>query len=331
MSKLEIPADLAALAEERALARQARDWATADELKARIEAAGWRIVDDGVDFTLSPLRPPDRQVDGVTWYGSPEAVPSALDEPASRAASIIVLQPPAAGPAGWLGELAEQLPADVEVLVVAAAADAVDGPAAEFIRTVEPWGPVAALRAGVRRSRGELVVVLQGDRRVTGDIVGPLQAALADETVAIAGTEGLVSGDLRRYQPAEQPEATALGAGCYAFRRADGAAVGRVDPRLHLAGSVATWLSLELRDRGPDAPPRRALAVPLPISTGDRGPLADDHARLARRDAYRLADRFRQHGWLAEGLPPEGRFVGDGAGEDDEHDQPDQRDDAGDT
>jgi cysteinyl-tRNA synthetase len=47
------------LARARAEARAARDFATADRLRAEIEAAGWRIVDRGTDFSLEPAHPPD--------------------------------------------------------------------------------------------------------------------------------------------------------------------------------------------------------------------------------------------------------------------------------
>lgn len=39
------PAEIQALAEQRAAAKAARDWATADALRAQIDAAGWTIVD----------------------------------------------------------------------------------------------------------------------------------------------------------------------------------------------------------------------------------------------------------------------------------------------
>ena len=53
-----LPADIVALAEERAAARAARDWQTADALRGRIEEAGWRVTDHGLDFTLAAARPP---------------------------------------------------------------------------------------------------------------------------------------------------------------------------------------------------------------------------------------------------------------------------------
>ena len=39
------PAEIVALADARAAAKAARDWARADELRAQIDAAGWTVVD----------------------------------------------------------------------------------------------------------------------------------------------------------------------------------------------------------------------------------------------------------------------------------------------
>jgi len=39
------PAEIVALAESRATAKANRDWATADALRAEIDAAGWTVLD----------------------------------------------------------------------------------------------------------------------------------------------------------------------------------------------------------------------------------------------------------------------------------------------
>ena len=49
------PAEVVALAQERVLARADGDFARADELRARIEAAGWSVRDSAGGFELAPL------------------------------------------------------------------------------------------------------------------------------------------------------------------------------------------------------------------------------------------------------------------------------------
>ncbi len=97
------------------------------------------------------------------------------------------------------------------------------------------------------------------------DPIPALAEALADAAVAIAGREGLLSADMQRYHPAGLGDVTTLRSGCYAFRRADAVERGPIDGRLHLPGSVAAWWGLRLRDEGPARPPRRAVALELPV------------------------------------------------------------------
>ena len=55
------PAEIVALADARAAAKAARDWARADELRAQIDAAGWTVVDtrDGVKLVKKNIKIPD--------------------------------------------------------------------------------------------------------------------------------------------------------------------------------------------------------------------------------------------------------------------------------
>jgi hypothetical protein len=83
-----------------------------------------------------------------------------------------------------------------------------------------------------------------------------------------------------------------------AFRRTDAAQRGPVDEGFRVEGYLDIWWSLVLRDTGEGRAPLRAVAVPsLPIewvrppqrSAAARG----DQARLAKRNFYRVLDRFR--------------------------------------
>jgi cysteinyl-tRNA synthetase len=51
---LEIPADVVALAEERQLAREKKEWKKSDELRARIKEKGWMVEDTKDGFDLVP-------------------------------------------------------------------------------------------------------------------------------------------------------------------------------------------------------------------------------------------------------------------------------------
>lgn len=307
-----IPADVLALADERARARAQRDYRTADELKERIENAGWKVVDVGLAYELEPARPADVVTAEGTLYGSVASVPSRLEEPARGIASVVVVSDGSPSPSACLEGLAATAPVGTQVLVVSGPGMPVDGPADEVIGTSVPFSAGAALQAALRRAVGEIVVVLEPELVPTADVVTPFMEALADPSVAVVAADGLHSTDLHRYHPTRDA-ATTVAPGCYGFRRADVIARGPVDERLELRDGVAAWLGLLLRDEGPATDPRRALVLDLSLrAAGRASELPADHARLARRDGYRIADRFRHRRWLAGEEPPQRRVVGDG-------------------
>lgn len=300
------PADIISLAEQRANARIARDWSAADELRARIEEAGWKIVDDGADFSLTPVRAPDVVAGDRTVYGHADAVPSLLGAPATTAATVVVVARVIDDSlAATLAAVASEATPGTQRIVVLADVAAGDAEtpvleADEVVWIAGDLGPGVSLQAGARRATGAVVIALAPDHVASGDFVAPLLAALDDPAVGVAGTSGLRSADLHHFEHAESGAVTALAAGCLAFRRADLIDRGPLDDRLRLTDSVATWWSLVLRDQGEDATPRTALAIDLPLAaatetTTDSGAGAVHEAprdRRAMRDRYRISDRF---------------------------------------
>ena len=299
------------LAHARREARSERDWARADQLKAAIEAAGWTVVDRGVDFELRPTIPPDVIRDGVVRYGASASVPSTIGEAATLRSSIVLV--------GLLSSAERPPVADIEVemLVVVEGDAAADIGAVEVVRTATRFSPGAARNAGLRRTRGETVVLVDATApfgRPEDDHPGPpvvepvallrwlsdggldsIEAGLADPTVAVVGLTAYRSDDLRRFVPGGGGEPIAVGGPVVGFRRPDIEMRGPLDERLLTPGAVDIAWSLTLRDDGASAPPRRAVLL-------DPGPhLAtvpiDPDARLPRRDAYRLAEQFadRRH------------------------------------
>ena len=308
----DVPGPIIELAERRAAARSARDWPVADQLKADIEAAGWRVVDAGSDFTLTPARPPDVVEADRTVYGSVASVPSRSAEPDAPGASVVVLAPIVPGDLSpVLGAIAAHAPPTTSILVLAAADTDldVDTDQLEVLTTTAGLSSGSALAAALRRATGRVVIVHAPDRLPRGDFVSPLVAALDDADVAIAGQQGLQSADLIHFEPSGPGEVTALGAGCFAFRRADVPTRGAIDERINLPDGVAAWWSLVLRNQGPGATPRRALALDLPLEPVDQvtPPESEGLLRQARRDSYRIADRFKGRADLA--APETGRML----------------------
>jgi hypothetical protein len=312
VSRRRIPDEILGAAHARAAARAARDWAEADRLRGEIEAAGWRIVDRGTDFALSPGTAQDVPEAGRTRYGASANVPSRLDETPIGLATVVLLA------TDWpedlsraVSGLAEHAPEGTSIVVVA------DGPSEEQARALEVleagggsgglatdvvWtserlGTAAALNAGVRRAEGPVAILLDTSIEPTGDFVTPLAALLDDPTVGVAGGWGIVSPDLRRFDEAPPGDVDAIEAYALAFRRVDFAERGPLDERFRFYRNLDIWWSLVLRDEGEGKAPRRAVALAdLPLAKHEhRGFTSlppEERDRQSKRNFYRIIDRF---------------------------------------
>jgi GT2 family glycosyltransferase len=310
--RLPVPPEIEAIAEARSDARVRRDWATADTLRAQIEEAGWKVIDRGADYLLEPAHPPDVVEGARVRYGSSASVPSRLHEAPSGLATVVLVA------TDWPDDLARALdslrahaPAGTTVVVVAdgpsrgqaAALDGAErsvapiaGDEPEVVWTSARLGYAGALDVGIRRAAGPIVIAFDTSAEATGDIVTLLVAALEDPTVAVAGSHGVDSADLRHFEPAPAGDVDAVLGYCLAFRRDDFAARGPLDEHFRFHRNLDLWWSLVLRDEGDDRPPRRALAVELPIRLHEhRAAQGIDEAerdRLSKRNFYRIIDRF---------------------------------------
>jgi hypothetical protein len=321
MSRTRIPDQVLDAAHARSRARDARDWAEADRLRAEIEAAGWRIVDRGTDFALSPANPPDVEESGRVRHGSSAGVPSRLDEAPVGTASVIVIAtdfPDDLDRA--LAGLREHGPDGTQIVIVAndpsdaqaAAVEALDardpggpGIVTEAVWTSDRLGFAAALNAGIRRASAPIVVFLDTSVEPTGDIVTPLVGALDDPGVGVAGGWGIVSSDLRRFEAAPPGPVTAVEAYAMAFRRADYVDRGPLDEHFRFYRNLDIWWSLVLRDEGEGAPPRAAIAIDPPAQRHEHRGWAsvapEERDRLSKRNFYRIIDRFGARRDLASG------------------------------
>jgi hypothetical protein len=324
------PDEVETLARERASARASHDFARADLLKASIEAAGWRVTDRGTAYRLDPAAPPTIEAVGVVRHGSAETVPSLIDEPASaRFTVLLVADERPDDLARILDGLRAHAPGGTQVVIVAndpspdQAGRLVQGtpdlaPVAgaepELVWTSARLGHAVALNAGLRRARGEVIVLAEADVEVAGDALTPLAAALADPSVAVAGGFGLAGPDLRHLADAAGHDVDAIDGRWLAFRRSEVATLGPLDEKFIVERWLDTWWSLVLRagpDPDADELPRRAVRMDLPLVIHERAAADSPHVadspapaerdRLARRNFYRVLERFRGRADLLSG------------------------------
>jgi hypothetical protein len=267
MARFDAPPEIRALADARARARRARDWATADSLKAEIESAGWKVVDAGTMYDLVLAVPPDVVEDGVTRYGASSSVPSRLGEAEVGLASVVIVVEDEAAPevGRLLREVEAHAPDGVQVVVVANGVGEALGEALDAVDSVDPGAPgvvtevvhlaartgrAAALNAGTRRAMAPVVIWLDSSVAIDGDPVSPLVRALEDEGVAVAGPVGLVADDPSSFEtaPPDATDVAAIDGRLLAFRRVDYAERGPLDEGFAHPSSLDAWWSLVLRD-----------------------------------------------------------------------------------
>jgi GT2 family glycosyltransferase len=166
------------------------------------------------------------------------------------------------------------------------------------------WG--AARNAGLRRSRGRVVVVLDGSIEPTGDVLGPLESALEDPSTGVCGPFGISTRDLRSFEESdgvgEDREVDAIEGYLMAFRRDVLRDVGLFDEHFRWYRTADIELSFRLRDAG-----YRARVVDVPVARHEHRMWAstppDDRDRLSKRNFYRFLERFRDRSDLLTSRP----------------------------
>jgi cysteinyl-tRNA synthetase len=249
------PEDVRRLAEERAAARSASDFGRADALRDELAERGWTVRDDPDGFRL------ERAAEDEPGEVRAADVASVLDEPATADVSV-----------QWL---VEGWPEDVE-------------------------RGLTAFRKHLEGRRIQLVVtdVTGEDPRrwgvePTGDVLGPIEAVLADPTVGVAGPFGIVTKDLRAFDEAQGPgDVDAIEGYLMAFRREVLADAGLFDEKFKWYRTADIELSFRVKDRG-----LRAVVVPVPVEKHEHRMWAstpeDRRASWSKRNYYRFLDRWR--------------------------------------
>jgi hypothetical protein len=287
----EAPVEVVALAEARAAARAEKDFAKADQLREAIAIAGWIVLDepDGWHWEEAVATAPARV--------RAADVESALDEPAIFDASLHWVCE------GWPDDIARAIGAfrafagERRLQFVVADVTGVEagrwGDDVEVLPLEDGTGWAAARNAGLRRSRGATVLVLDGSVEPAGDVLDPLEAALLDATLGIAGPFGIVTRDLREFEEAPGPgPCDAVEGYLMAFRRELFGAVGGFDEHFRWYRTADIEWSFRVKDAG-----YRCEVVPVPVTRHEHRMWFEtppaERAKWSKRNFYRFLDRWR--------------------------------------
>ncbi|MGH2662079.1 MAG: hypothetical protein ACRDH8_04615 [Actinomycetota bacterium] len=280
------------LAAERAVRRAARDFEAADDLRERIAALGFEVVDSPGGYDLRPLAEagePQRRV-------RPADVASVLDRPPAADWSVHWLHE------GWTDDVLRGIRsfsaqeggrAVRHVVVESDPADPDAWPeGTEVVPLESDPGFAAARNAGLRRSMGRLAMIVDGSVEAVGDVFRPLEKALSDDSVGACGPFCLVSDDLREFRDAPGPDADAVEGYLIAFRRDVLVRGVAFDPKFRFYRAADIDLSFQIKDLG-----LRVIRVDVSVTRHQHRRWATtteaDRARLSKRNFYRFLDRFR--------------------------------------
>jgi cysteinyl-tRNA synthetase len=299
----DVPEQVRRLADERQEARAARDFGRADALRDRIAELGYRIVDRPEGPALEPLA---AQASAARL--GPRGVESVLEEPPTVDVTLHWVVE------GWPQDVVRAIAGfraleggrDVQYVV----ADVTEADPSSYGEGVEVlsleagtgWG--AARNAGLKRSRGRIAVVLDGSVEPAGDVLGPLEAALADPSVGVCGPFGIATGDLREFHESPGPDVDAVEGYLMAFRRDLLRDVGLFDEKFRWYRTADIELSFRVKDAG-----YRAVVVDVPIVKHEHrmwhATAPAERDRLSKRNYYRFLERFRDRADLLVNPPGE--------------------------
>ena len=285
----DVPAEVRALAAERDERRGAKDFAAADALRDRIAELGYRVIDGPQGATFEPM-----EAAGTAPVRAAD-VESVLDEPATADATLTwVLE-------GWPDDVRRALAAfrahaggaTLQFVVADVTGGGEElGDDVEILRLEGDTGWAAARNAALRRSRGRVVVALDGSIEPTGDTVTPLARALEDPTVGIVGPFGISTDDLREFHESAGPDVDAVEGYCMAWRRELLAEIGGFDERFRWYRTADIELGFRARDAG-----YRCVVVDVPVRKHEHrmwhSTSPEERERLSKRNFYRFLERFR--------------------------------------
>jgi cysteinyl-tRNA synthetase len=289
----QVPPEILELVRQREAARAEGQFAAADALRDRINRAGFDVIDTPAGTRVT-VREEERRTSVPAAYRSSEEVPSALDVPPRFDVSIQWLVQ------GWADDALRGMESvrrhsgarSIQYVVVDLTNGTMWPTGVEVVRLPPEVGWAGARNGGLQRAAGKIVVVVDGSVEALGDVIGPLEDALADPEVGLTGPFGVVTDDLRDFRDSSGPDVDAIEGYVMAFRRELLEKGLQFDERFKFYRTADIEFSFQVKATG-----CRVTVTELPVKRHEHRMWAntpeDQRARLSKRNFYRFLDRWR--------------------------------------
>ena len=301
-----VPQKLSQRVNDRSAQRERQEYEKADAIRSDLDSDGY-VMEDGTTGTrVRPKSTWEKHQEMWPTISSSTETVSLVDEADTCDFTISVVACNYLDDARRCVQSALASAGDRRVEVVLLDNGSTDGAGewAEAASTADPrirvvhadhiLGEAAAKNVVLKQSRGRTIVLMDTSAEVNGDIFGPIDRILADESVGVAGPFGLRTDDMHHFHDGEgeSGDMDAMQAYCFAFRRARLKDVGLMRESFRFYRNLDLDYSFHFRDKGykivadPDLPVvRHEHRVWSEMAEGQR-------EELSRKNYRRFLDKW---------------------------------------
>ena len=229
----QVPASVQTTVQERAVARERKDYTEADRIRRQLDADGYVLQDTISGARVRPKAAWEKVDEARNTVSSAAEVPSLVNQPDTHEVTIGIVANNYKDDVKRIVESALKWAGDRDAEAVVLDNGSTDGtsewldelaatePRVRVIHADHTLGEGAAKNIVLKQSLGRTVILVDTSVEIAGDIYGPIDHYLDRDDVGVVGPFGLRTDDLHHFHEGEGESGNmdAMQAYCFAFRR----------------------------------------------------------------------------------------------------------------
>ncbi|MCL5946398.1 MAG: cysteine--tRNA ligase [Chloroflexi bacterium] len=297
-----LPDDVRFTITARDQARQAHDYATADDLRTALHLHSYHLR-DYPDRTIALSLPPPRP----QRYSRATDVSDRIAEPDQYDFSVCLLVH------NYRSDVERCLSSlhqhqhrwRVQYLIVEnASTDDTERwvealpdhyPAITILRTDHRFGEAEGRNLALRQALGRICLLLDTGTEAYGDCFTPISATLADPHIGATGRWGFRTHDLRHFTDATERYVDAIAGYCFAFRRADLPRAGWLDTKYRYYRNLDLHFSFQFLAQGYELVLLPELPIRMHEHRGWEELSEEERDKRSKRNFYRFLNAWHHH------------------------------------